>query len=687
MAYPSVLREADDQLLRQAYELETKLAAFTAGAGEFLPRGFDPAAEAQAVRELAEESRRLSQWVAQVGAAFRAADGGGGWITDLAERWLGGEGTGADALVVVPTAALAGVVGFPSRDVAVAEGRRLAAELQRLLTTPLDEAELQALVEDLARGRNDPAFAATFSNLIGVEGYVAAMGLIAPRAYEGRDRQVTSEGLAAVGVLAEALSTALRTLPGAGRGYVADSSLTDDQRLSEDFEADLLTTRALELSVLMRFTKPSTSLAVELASAHLTLRLEAGRSGMDLPAFHSPWGELASTTANYATMLAGDPKASALWLAADQNLELVLTRPGSYDLDGGKALAATVENGLTHPTLRTSIPGAPSYAQGPLLREKLLDIAIDTIADQGEIRNEYLHAAFAAGVAANLDHISTRINAAFDVGENSITDHIREQYLNAHDFLRETMKDLGASLTIRQAVFEYGFGQVTSPPPELRDERLTRLGRLEAVITEAQKNAEIGGAVEVALASSGLGPTPGSFVDGGLTLAGNTPYPPLLAASAVNDIGTTLGYSAGDVVDFLHQPDTVDTLVERLDQANDDTAERRSLDAQNEAIWLATGLYDPSTELGAALKQSAEDFHADNNLAGDERFIDENGMLISTMTNKQAINFVEWADDAVGHPDNRDAPLYDIAGNLNDGFDHVMREAAGDRDIVIEGRR
>lgn len=72
--YPNNLIEPDDQLTSLAGELDVALQAFSAGAGAYLPAGFDPAAAGGLVRGLRDESQHLANWVAGVGYAFMEAD-------------------------------------------------------------------------------------------------------------------------------------------------------------------------------------------------------------------------------------------------------------------------------------------------------------------------------------------------------------------------------------------------------------------------------------------------------------------------------------------------------------------------------------------------------------------------------------------------------------------------------------
>src|SRR3546814_15214896 len=75
-AYPGVLEPTEESLDSLAADLDTRMADFKSGAGEFAT-DFDAEAPGQAERELAAESRPLSAWVLSVGHAFDAAGGTG----------------------------------------------------------------------------------------------------------------------------------------------------------------------------------------------------------------------------------------------------------------------------------------------------------------------------------------------------------------------------------------------------------------------------------------------------------------------------------------------------------------------------------------------------------------------------------------------------------------------------------
>jgi hypothetical protein len=71
-AYSGQLVDADDELTTLAGDLDDAMSAYVAGAGSFAS-GFDAGWAGGLVRAVRDESRHLSGWVADVGAAFREA--------------------------------------------------------------------------------------------------------------------------------------------------------------------------------------------------------------------------------------------------------------------------------------------------------------------------------------------------------------------------------------------------------------------------------------------------------------------------------------------------------------------------------------------------------------------------------------------------------------------------------------
>lgn len=413
-----------------------------------------------------------------------------------------------------------GQIGYANRDEAIAAAEEMAAEFERLRERGMvTEEEVLAFTAMAERGQYDPAFAVTFSEALGVEGYNQATAMIR-NAYEPDGEGVPPEGIAAVGLLAQTLTTALDTRPGIPRDERHDpdnANLRPDERLSADF------TRALtseyqagpnsafrederDLSVLLSMTDPPTGVALYIADNRLTPRLVEGEVE---ELWHGGWGEHGGIVTNYAEMLGRNQDASALWLNSDQgvnwagepvydsNLTLVLQRDDGRDIDGGQALAQVVENGLT------------SQAR-PEIRQSLMKEAIDVIGAQAEIRNEHMHDALTRAVESNMDVIDDRVNntfASFDDNGHPIDPNDpfanfrhREQWnaynfgtvgqLEAtHVFLTELMDDPEAAARVRTATTDYveeNLGDLpvdeSGLPP--RGE-VHELGRTLGVVTEA----------------------------------------------------------------------------------------------------------------------------------------------------------------------------------------------------------
>lgn len=400
-----------------------------------------------------------------------------------------------------------GRVGYADRDEAIAAAEAMAAEFERLRDRgTVTEEEVLAFAAMAERGQHDPAFAVTFSEALGVEGYNQATAMIR-HAYQADGEGVPPEGIAAVGVLAQTLTTALDTRPGT----------PSHERLSPEFVRDLTSgyrpgpnsafqEDERDLSVLLSMTDPPTEVAVDIADNRLTPRLVEGEVE---EVRHGGWAEHGGIVTNYAEMLGHNQEAGALWLSSDQgvnwagepvydsNLTLVLQRDAWRDIDGGQALAQVVEDGLTD-------------QQRPEIRQSLMREAIDLIGAQGEIRNEHMHDALARGVESNMDVIDDHVNDTFvavddnglaiDPNHPNANFRHREQWsaynfgtvdqLEAtHVFLTELMDDPEAAARVRTAAVDYvqenvdalPVGEDGLPPRGEAHE----LGRTLGVVTEA----------------------------------------------------------------------------------------------------------------------------------------------------------------------------------------------------------
>jgi hypothetical protein len=513
-------------LRARAETVETTLGTLSRSSSEHVPRlgGVD-----QDMLDLVGDWEHLDTFAGAVARAFMLAGTGPRGVG--AARYDGTITIDGDVLGAL------GRVGLACRDEAIAAARDAAARLDELRdgrTVTLDDVE--AFVALVARGRYDPAFAVTFSEEIGVAGYVDAVAII-----RGAHQQTTifdpvpAEGIAAVHVLATTLTTALHVPVGDSDSGDADRTL--DQAFVDDLTSDVdpldgqvNTDRPLrlepDLSVLLRFTDPPTELAVAIAGGRLTPLLRDPRT-LDVRDGGERWGAHGGQITNYATMLGRNADASALWLDEpgaddDRNIDLVLARnPGhpdhghSRDLDEGRALAHVVRNGLTtsNPALTAPDPDVSDRHIELPIREILLERAVEATGHQDEIRNPFLHDAFAAGVEHSPNVIDTMVNENWRGGAPGGEPLTSEVHL-AHDFLREVMGDDGAAGRVRVALYEQAQQQMTTLPADedAATERYERTGRTLGVLTMADANVDVeavaqrlarqadaGGAVDYAL--------------------------------------------------------------------------------------------------------------------------------------------------------------------------------------------
>lgn len=420
-----------------------------------------------------------------------------------------------------------GHIGYADRDDAIEAADQMAAELDRLWQQGhASVEEIEDLVAMAEVGQHDAAFAVALSEQIGVEGYVRAVTLIR-YGYGGGSRElevlrpVLDEGqvadvAAATQVLGTTLTTALATRdddteppPGdrLDQGFVDDLVSGHDpfRGLDQDSEPAALT-RATEdmvdLSVLLRFTDPPTDIAVEIAQHRLTPWLAPDRT-RDVTDWPGAWGELASPIGNYATMLGRNPDASALWLDREidpstlwsgssvtegtRNIEWALQhdRSGDYTSDAATGLAQVVENGVTHPD------------DGR--RQRLMGLAIETIAEQGEVRSDPFYAALADGVDANMDVVDHRINDGWNL---ALVDEAPSEDARAtYDFLHALMADADTADRLHVSGERYLMDQLSElPPPDFdpdgdrtdaRTVALRELGAIQGALVGAENDALI----------------------------------------------------------------------------------------------------------------------------------------------------------------------------------------------------
>src|SRR5262245_1804039 len=386
--------------------LHARADALTAAVGELASAG-EPiaglAGYAKSLTALVLDLIHLDQFAARVAEGFLACAAS-----------VGCDGT---ASFTVTDADLARYthVGYADRDRAIADAVHLADDVRALGEGGVTAEDLDALLARTMRGRYDPAFAVTFSERIGVEGYV---GLV------GRIREVTlpdrgdDEALAAVAVLGTILMTALATArpPGAPPGPLG---LPDDREIDPTFVHDLVSgydsgrlqadPQATDLSVLMSMTDPPTAIAVAIANARLSPVLYAatlvatpldsndpariGRSGL---------------ITNYSTMLAPHSDPSAQGPVAHPpdvdgatNMSLVLHQHAERYLDDGRAFARIVENAVTHEDINA--------------RHDSLDAAIAVLAGPDRVLdNPHMPNALAQGAAANMAYLEHLTNHGWE---------------------------------------------------------------------------------------------------------------------------------------------------------------------------------------------------------------------------------------------------------------------------------
>lgn len=137
-AYPDALAGADEQLTTLASNLDGTMSEFVAGAGRFRPPGFDSAGPGDSIRDLRDESRYLADWVARIGAGFRAADtdADGDGIFEADDGFLSG---------LVGPASMAAAMRIPEADADPAAVAQWWAMLPPFLRDRLIEDRFQEL--------------------------------------------------------------------------------------------------------------------------------------------------------------------------------------------------------------------------------------------------------------------------------------------------------------------------------------------------------------------------------------------------------------------------------------------------------------------------------------------------------------------------------------------------------------
>jgi hypothetical protein len=636
----------------QATAVDQAIRALQASGSEHIAHRIGATRAHSQLNDLVGDWYHLDEYVGDVATGFFKAD-------------QAGEATGGPILTVDDGAlARLGRIGYANRDNAVAAAQRIAAELRRLRrgrATRADFERIVASIGQIGRGQYDPAFAVELGNQIGVRGFVELTAMIR-RARSSPGGPISQDGIRTVQILSTTLTTALDTLrdvPAAERRDPDNQHLADDQRLGSDFVRDLTTDYSPDpyatgdtvptdndLSALLRWTDPPTAVAVAIANSRMKPLLGRPHHGGD------GWGRYGGEVSNYAAMLGRNPNAAAEWLRQGQNIEQVLQRRGDYDADGGGALAYLVKAGVTHHDLDT--------------RRWLMVRAIDGVAGQGEIHNPYLRGALAAGVDANMSLIDGRINAPFGYNEGARPGHVLDAYNNTHDFLREVMREPQAAAAIHESVNRYGLETSASLPsdPDERQARLHQLGRVQAMVTQAEENAGVGALIDEMLSKGTLGPTPGSLTNAGISVsAGRFP-----ALGTVHEVSQAMGISAGDGVNWVAEQ--LGSDYDNLSREQKQAATQRATNRLNRAIWLAEGQYEADTPQGAALRESArgQPFVKDGSIKPQ-----------SSMTKPERQAFREWALNAVGNDENQ-GPIHDDHRDIDAGVPDVNERGTDVRD-------
>jgi hypothetical protein len=469
--------------------LQARADALAAAVGELAGAG-EPiaglAGYAESLIDLVLDWIHLDQFAARVAEGFLACAAAGGC-----------DGT-ASFMVTDADLARSTHVGYANRDTAVAEAVRLAADVHAFLGDGDATAEdIDALLARTDRGRYDPAFAVTFSERIGVEGYVRLVGRI---------REVTlptrgdDEAIAAVAVLGTILTTALATArpPGAPS---RPQGLPDDAEIDTAFVHDLVSgydagrlqadPEATDLSVLMSMTDPPTPIVVGIANARLSPILYAATL-VDTPLDSNDpcWLGHAGVVTNYATMLARNPDASAQWLVAHPrdvdgatNMRLVLHQHAERYLDDGRAFARIVQNAVAHEEITT--------------RHDSLDAAIAVLAGPDRVlHNHHMPDALAQGASADMAYLDRLTNLGW---ENTKLDPPPACAWGLHGLLTDILTDESAAGTVYGALERYTMIQLAHAPPrgvdmvrddiyDNRTEELHRIGALQGLVIAAEGN-------------------------------------------------------------------------------------------------------------------------------------------------------------------------------------------------------
>jgi hypothetical protein len=551
--------DPDDLALysRQGLELDAGLQVradtLAAAAGDLATAGEHVAGltgYAESLSDLVLDWIHLDQFAGRVAGGFLACAAS-----------IGCDGT---ALLSVTDADLARFThaGYADRDTAVASARSVAADVRALLDDPDATApDIDAVLVRTERGRYDPAFAVTFSERIGVEGYVGLVGRIRETTLpHGGD----DEALAAVGVLGTILTTALATAAppgsppplGVPRPRAIDAAFVHD--LASGYDTGRLQTEpeATDLSVLLSMTDPPTAIAADIANARLSpILYVATLTDTPLDSNEPAWLGHSGVVTNYATMLARNPDASAQWLVAHPddvdgatNTSLVLHQHAERYLDDGRAFAVIVENAVAHPDVN--------------FRHDSLDAAIEVLAGPERILdNPYMPDALAKGAASDMAYLE---RLTYRGWQDPVLGSPPASAWAVHGFLTDILPDESAAGTVYGALERHTMSQIAHAPPrgvdlvrndviDNRTEELHRIGALQGLVIAAEGN----GLQHDAEATIVRQQARGNLVDYAIGL--------VPGIGELNDLGELSEASVGDVAypsgfEHLHAAEAIQSM-------------------------------------------------------------------------------------------------------------------------------
>jgi hypothetical protein len=182
-----------------------------------------------------------------------------------------------------------------------------------------------------------------------------------------------------------------------------------------------------------------------------------------------------------------------------------------------------------------------------------MELSIETIGDQEEIRNPYMEEALAAGVEHNMDVVDQVLNEAWlDPQEvDDLDQGVPDAANDVHVFLREVMRDEDAAVVATGAAEDYLLDQITElPSPGLPDadhdgvdprtEALRNIGTLNGVFVAAEGNV-VAGSIEDYIARQEAKADAVNFLVGLVPFADG-------AIGSVNDLADIGGVSLGEVL-------------------------------------------------------------------------------------------------------------------------------------------